>query len=193
LAQHRARLKTIKATATKEQIKREELLPELKPYVDGILEADTGGQDEVLVTYMVWAFDAGLFDDCLTVAQYALEHDLVLPVQFTRDLSEWLVEEFADRTIRAAANAEPLDNHAFTVWAMTKDLDMGDITAGKIHKAMGLVVMTERPESALVSFKLSDKLWDKAGVRKLIQSIEKAHPHLKEQPKQEAATTAEPQ
>lgn len=182
LAQYRARLKEIKATISKEQIKKDEMLPELKPYVDGVLASEAGGQDDVVTTYMVWAFDAGLYDECLTVAQYAVEHDLVLPAQFSRDLSEWLVEEFADRTISAHNDGDELDSHPFTVWSMCKHLDMGDITAAKIHKAMGLIVMVERPEHALVSFKQADKLWKRAGVKKLIQSIEKDHPDLKEKP-----------
>lgn len=191
LAQMRVRLKGIKATATKEQVKRDELLPELKPYIDGVLEAATGSQDDVLTTYMVWAFDADQVDDALSIAAYAIEHELTLPPQFDRSLPEWLAEEIADRTIHAVNEGDPVDNAPFTVWAMVKDIDMGDITVAKINKAMGLIIKEKRPESAILHFRLAAKLWKRSGVVKIINAMEKENPALKVKPETEVSSESE--
>ena len=189
LAQMRVRLKGIKATSTKEQIKREELLPELKPYIEGVLEAATGSQDDVLTTYMVWAFDAELIDEALTIAAYAVESELTLPPQFDRSLPEWLAEEIADRTMHAVNEGEPVDNAPFTVWAMVKDIDMGDITVSKINKAMGLLLKADRPDVAIAHFRTAAKLWKRSGVVKMINAMEKENPALKVKPQGEGDNT----
>lgn len=173
LAQFRRRLKDIKSNAAKEQVKRDELLPELKPYVNGVLEADTGQQDDVVVYYMVWSLDAGDINECLRIADYATRHCLAMPEQFARDIWDWLAEEIAIRTIKASEIGEPLDHSAFTVWSLVKDADLMDEVQAKLQKAMGLVLHAERPELAVQHYRRAVELWDKVGVKKLITELEK--------------------
>lgn len=173
LAQHKRRLKAIKSTQAKEQVKREDILPELKPYVDGVLEADTGQQDDVVMHYMIWSLDAGDVHECLRIADYAVPHSLVMPEQFARDLDDWLAEEIATRTIKAYEAGQAIDNTAFTAWSLVKDADLFDQVAAKIHKAMGLVLHNDRPEQALHHYRTAVELWDKVGTKKLINELEK--------------------
>jgi hypothetical protein len=173
LAQYRRRLKEIKSSASKEQVKRDELLPELKPYVEGVLQADTGQQDDVVVYYMIWSLDAGNVDECLRIADYATRHRLAMPEQFARDIWDWLPEEIAERTIKAYEQGNPLDNTAFTAWSLVKDHDMVDEVKAKLHKAMGLVLHKDRPDQALIQYRNAVELWDRVGVKKLINELDK--------------------
>lgn len=173
LTQYKQRLKAIKSTATKEQVKRDELLPEMKPYVDGVLEADAGIQDNVVMHYLVWTFDAGDVDECLRIAEYATNYSLVMPEQFDRDLTDWLAEEVAKRTIKAFEQGNELDNSAFTAWSLVKDEDMTDEVSAKIHKAMGLVLHHEKPEQALTYYRKAVELYDRVGAKNLIKELEK--------------------
>ncbi|MEG0244012.1 MAG: phage terminase small subunit, partial [Pseudomonas sp.] len=58
LAQHRARLKQVQSNQGKAELKAL-LIPEYEPYVQGVLDAGNGAQDEVLTTIMLWCIDAG--------------------------------------------------------------------------------------------------------------------------------------
>lgn len=173
LAQHKRRLKAIKSTQAKEQVKREEILPELKPYVDGVLDADTGQQDDLVMHYMIWALDAGDVHECLRIADYAVPHKLAMPEQFERDLEDWLAEEIATRTIKASEAGQELDNTAFTAWSLVKGADLFDQVAAKLHKAMGLVLHNEHPERALHHYRTAYELWERVGTKKLINELEK--------------------
>ncbi len=173
LAQYKRRLKSIKSTQAKETAKRDEILPELRPYVDGVLEAATGQQDDVLIYYMIWSLDAGDVDECLRIAAYAFEHGLVMPDVFARDLADWTAEEIAVRTIKAHEKGEVLDNSSFTAWSLVKEADMVDEVAAKLHKAMGLVLHTSEPEKALHHYRQAVELWERVGAKKLINELEK--------------------
>lgn len=182
LAQYKQRLKAIKSTQAKEQVKREELLPEMKAYVDGVLEADTGHQDDVVMHYMIWSFDAGDVDECLRVANYAVPHKLAMPDQFDSDLDDWLARAIAERTIKASEAGQGLDNTAFTAWSLVKDADLFDEVAAKLHKAMGLVLHNDRPELALTHYRTAVDLWDRVGAKKLITELEKQMPPPADKP-----------
>ncbi|MFH4410280.1 phage terminase small subunit, partial [Acinetobacter baumannii] len=56
----RARLKQIQSTENKIKLKAE-LLPTYAPYIDGILEAQSGVQDEILTEMMIWNIDTSNF------------------------------------------------------------------------------------------------------------------------------------
>jgi hypothetical protein len=58
MAEDRRRLKQIQSAEHKAVVKRE-ILPDYVPWVDGVLAAGKGGQDEVLMTVMLWRIDAG--------------------------------------------------------------------------------------------------------------------------------------
>src|SRR5690606_4249301 len=69
LQQDRLRLKQVQSGEAKAELKRQ-LLPDYAPYVDGVLAAGRGAQDEVLTTIMVWRIDAGDYTGALAIARY---------------------------------------------------------------------------------------------------------------------------
>src|SRR5690554_3434842 len=71
----RRTLKGIKSVESKIAKKRE-LLPDFAPYVDGVLTAGSGAQDDVLVTVMLWRLDVGDIVGALPIAEYAIKHGL---------------------------------------------------------------------------------------------------------------------
>ncbi|WP_264753712.1 phage terminase small subunit, partial [Acinetobacter baumannii] len=79
----RARLKQIQSTENKIKLKAE-LLPTYAPYIDGILEAQSGVQDEILTEMMIWNIDTSNFSRALQIAEYVLVHNLALPDRFER-------------------------------------------------------------------------------------------------------------
>ena len=81
LAEDRRRLKQIQSVKQKIALKAE-ILPEYQDWIDGVLSAGKGAQDDVLTTLLVWCIDVRL---CASTTHSRLcDHpcaDLTRPVQ----------------------------------------------------------------------------------------------------------------
>ncbi|MFZ1873025.1 MAG: phage terminase small subunit, partial [Chania sp.] len=73
-----------------------QLLPQYEGWIDGTLEGDSGRQDEVIVTLMIWAIDAGDYPLAARIGRYVIAHDLSMPDRFRRTAATLLVEELCD-------------------------------------------------------------------------------------------------
>lgn len=174
-----AALKQIQSRKAKIEAKRQ-MLPAYEAYVAGVIEADVGGDDEVLATVLVWRIDVGDWPAVLPLADYALRHGLTAPARFKRDMPTTMVEEPAEtlaalltgdslpEAIEAAATAldELLD--------LTADADMADEVRAKAYKALALSRKDAAPADALICAKTAASYDPKCGVKTLIQQLEKA-------------------
>ncbi|MFJ2428495.1 terminase endonuclease subunit [Pseudomonas sp. NPDC087804] len=185
LANDRRRLKETQSTELKAEIKRE-LLSEYVPYVEGVLAAGTGVQDEVLMTVLIWRIDAGDGQGAIEIARYAIAHQLSLPDQFKRTTATLIAEEFADLAKRARDGGEPVDVTSLnTVLEITTGQDMPDEVRAKLHKEIGLaqrLSIGEPPFSdeqlalghtALEHMKRAMQLHDKVGIKKEMEKLER--------------------
>ncbi|MFJ3050845.1 terminase endonuclease subunit [Pseudomonas nitroreducens] len=137
LIQDRARLKGIQSTEGKIELKRQ-LLPAYAPYVDGVLSAGQGAQDEVLVTIMLWRIDAGAFAEGLDIAAYVFAHGLVMPDRFNRTVGCLVAEEVAENAIKALKTGQPFDIAVLLRTAeLTAEQDMPDEVKAKLFLALG--------------------------------------------------------
>lgn len=137
LAEDKRRLKDVQSMERKAEVKAK-LLPEYLPWIEGVLEADTGRQDDVLMTVFVWAIDIGDFSRALSIGTYAIAHRLSMPDQYKRDVPCVLAEEIADYAAKASEDAIiallPHIDHAI---ALTDKCDMPDEVRAKLYKAWG--------------------------------------------------------
>lgn len=146
LQQDQFRLKQIQGNKAKAQLKAE-LLPEYVPYVDGVLSAGQGAQDDVLVTLMVWRFDAGDYEGGLQIAEYVLRHQLRMPDRFDRTTGCLVAEEVATSALIAQKANQPFPLEILTRTAeLTADHDMPDQARAK------LVLASARAQLALVDY-----------------------------------------
>jgi hypothetical protein len=137
LLQDRLRLKQVQSNQGKAELKRQ-LLPEYIPYVQGVLDAGQGAQDEVMTTVMIWRFDAGDFTGGLDIAQYVLQHKMVMPDRFARTLGCLVAEEVATAAFKAQKIGEPFDLDVLHRTAELTDAeDMPDQARAKLFLAMG--------------------------------------------------------
>ncbi|WP_265732855.1 phage terminase small subunit, partial [Acinetobacter pittii] len=93
------RLKNIQSKQNKIELKRQ-LLPNYKPYVEGILEVKPGVQDAVITEILVWAIDIGEYEFALNIAEYVLEYGLKLPDRFERSEACFITEDIADEFLK---------------------------------------------------------------------------------------------
>lgn len=198
LTEDQRKLKSLQSIERRIEAKRL-MLPAYQPWVDGALAAGKGGQDAVLMTVMVWKLDVGDFEGALHIAAYALEHDLVLPDRFKRDLPTLLVEEISDRALQDLSAGQPAPYEALSrVHQLVGDkADMPDEVRAKLYKALGLEfgrlvgIEDESAEKrsayaqeALALLRRALSLHDKAGVKKDIERLER---FLKNNPPQQNA------
>lgn len=186
------RLKDIQSVDRKIEVKRE-LLPDYDAYIDGAIAGDTGVQDDVLMTAMVWLIDIGNYDRALQIAEYALRHKLALPGQYKRTLGTLIAEEVSDaaqRKLAAKESVSELLEPLLKADELTNAEDMPDESRARLYKALGLVYASilgdaseireveaadylNAAETALDYLRQALGKNDKCGVKKDIERIER--------------------
>jgi hypothetical protein len=141
LLQDRLRLKQVQSNQGKAELKRQ-LLPDYVPYVQGVLAAGKGAQDEVMTTVMVWRIDAADYSGALDIADYVLAHKLLMPDRFERTTGCLVAEEIATAALKAQKTGESFDRQILQrTRRMTDDQDMPDEARAKLYLALGRAML----------------------------------------------------
>lgn len=169
---HKAALKGIQSRVKKAEAKAG-FLPDYDAYVEGILAADSGGQDTVLVTVMLWRIDAGLYAQAMEIAAYAVRHALAMPEQFARDLPTTLIEELAEHALADPENADLRFALDFAL-DLVADVDMPDEVRAKGLKSLGLMLVDDDKDRAAGLLDAALRLDPKCGVKTELGRLRKA-------------------
>lgn len=173
LHQDRHRLKQIQSTEGKIELKRE-LVPHYAPYIDGVLAAGVGAQDEVLTTLMIWRFDIGDWTGALAIARYVLQHGLTMPDRFARTPGTLIAEEIAEAALKALKLGQPFELAVLEQASdLTREQDMPDEARAKLHLAIGRLLLGGIPDEALSPEQLSQLHAAHANVLRAIELHEK--------------------
>ncbi|MEZ0150110.1 MAG: phage terminase small subunit [Candidatus Reddybacter sp.] len=170
LAEHKRQLKSIQSIEKKVE-RKQALVDEYDAYIDGILEANKGGSDEVVTTLLLWHIDVGNHDRALTIAAYCLGHKLPTPDAHKRTMATLVAEEFADASLKHdSVSAAQLENVA----SLTATEDMPDQVRAKLHKALGYQYRTAKQlPQALAELQRALALNEAAGVKKDIERLQR--------------------
>lgn len=148
LHQHKQQLKKIQSQEGKAETKRK-LLPDYAPYVEGVLSAGKGAQDDVLTTVMLWRIDVGDYAGALDIAEYALPYALKMPDKFERSLGCVVAEEIANVAIKLQKASGSFDlGLLLRTEAATANEDMPDEARAKLHLAIGKAASALVPDDA---------------------------------------------
>lgn len=137
-----SRLKGVQSDATKAEMKAA-MLPEYAGWIEGTLDGDSGRQDEVISTLMVWAIDCQNYALALALGSYVIRHGLTLPDNFNRDAATFFTEEISNPVLTLAAADIDADLSGFTavldaVAEITAESDMPDVVRAKLCKARAI-------------------------------------------------------
>ena len=169
------------------------MLGDFDAYLNGVLEADAGGQDVVVGTLLVWHIDVGNFAQALALAEYALRHAVALPDQYQRTLPTLLLDEVSEAAIAGKLTGPDALAYLAKVDMLTHDHDAHDQARAKLHKAIGWACMGKTSTNdadpkdlppdvagiALKHLRRAMELNDKVGVKKDIERLERAVDQLK--------------
>lgn len=174
LAEHRRTLKSIQSIERKIDAKHT-MLPVYKPWIDGLLAADRGGQDDVLVTVMLWTLDTGDLEGALPMADYVIRHGLSTPDRYERTAATLIAEEVADTAIKLQEADSGLALQLLKSYmAMLADCDIFDQVRAKLHKAVGRACYAgDLKQQAAEHYRRAIELHDKVGIKKELEVLER--------------------
>lgn len=182
LLQDRLRLKQVQSNQGKAELKRQ-LLPDYIPYVQGVLVSGKGAQDEVMTTVMVWRIDAGDYVGALDVADYVLQHQLLMPDRFERTTGCLVAEEIATAALKAQKTGEAFDLSILErTLELTDEHDMPDEARAKLYLATGRATLagvdpdTSKPgqiQAGIDLLKRAIDLHSSCGGKKDLESAER--------------------
>lgn len=141
------RLKEIQSIEKKIELKRE-LLPEYFEWIAGVIAADSGAHDDILVQCMIWLIDVGDFANALILADYVVRHHLELPERFDRTAGTLIAEEITEAALKAFGQSADFDLAVLErVDGLTHAEDMPDQVRAKLFKARA--IHADRAASAI--------------------------------------------
>ncbi|MDY7547281.1 phage terminase small subunit [Glaciimonas sp. CA11.2] len=152
LAEDRRRLKQIQSVKQKIALKAE-ILPEYQDWIDGVLSAGKGAQDDVLTTLLVWHIDVGDYAQALRIAAYAITHALTLPDQYNRDIPTMLMDEFAEAMLSGQMTPAIGRTILPLVITLTESRDAPDQARAKLHKGLAYALLDK---SAIAADNVAD-------------------------------------
>ncbi|HDL0121238.1 TPA: terminase [Klebsiella variicola] len=174
-------LKRVQSDQAKAAMKRQ-LLPHYEGWIEGTLDGDSGRQDEVIVTLMVWAIDAGDYALAARIGRYVVTHGLLMPDRFNRTAATILVDEICDPILVQVKADDTTDVTPYLsvlddVADFTSDSDMPDVVRAKLCKARAFALRngtTEEQAIALALLRQALTLDAGAGVKKEIERLSRA-------------------
>ena len=127
------------------------------------------------MTIMIWRIDTGDIEGALTIAEYAIRHDLQTPDRYERSTACLIAEEAADTSIKAIESQNPVNPELTArVITLTQDEDMFDQVRAKLLKAHGLGLLKAGNLADCVDYlKRALELDEKCGVKKIIEQTER--------------------
>lgn len=193
LVEHRRQLKDIQSIERKIEAKRA-MLPVYLDWLDGTLKADTGAQDVIVTTMLVWCIDVGDYERALRLGDYALRHKLDMPDQYDRSLPVILIDEFAQAYLTGKMRIADAQVLLPIVLELTGPHDAPDQARAKLHKAIGYAAFGRQSSAevdlyqvsaadcqlALTHCKRALELFDQVGTKKDIERLERRLRQAKE-------------
>lgn len=179
-----ARLSDIKALTTKQDLKRNELLPKYQEYIDRYLASGLVYQNRVMVMVMVWLFDTAQFEDALALADIAIEQGQVMPELFKRDIPTFIADavcEWAYDEHQAGRSPEPYLSDLLP--RVDGEWDLPEQIPAKYHKLIGIRALEAKEwTTAIKHLERAAELYPKVGVGTRIDNAHKALAKLQSAP-----------
>ncbi|EMW5170543.1 phage terminase small subunit [Klebsiella variicola] len=171
-------LKRVQSDQAKAAMKRQ-LLPHYEGWIEGTLDGDSGRQDEVIVTLMVWAIDAGDYALAARIGRYVVTHGLLMPDRFNRTTATVLVDEICDPILVQVKADDATDVTPYMavldeVADFTSGSDMPDVVRAKLCKVRAFALRngtTDEQTTALELLRQALTLDAGAGVKKEIDRL----------------------
>lgn len=186
LHEHMRTLKKVQSVERKIEAKRS-MVGAYDAYLSGVLEADPGSADIVVMTMLVWHLDIGNYAFAAVLAEYVLRHNMEMPDTYQRKTAPLIVEELSDGVIAGKVKGSDALTFLYVIERLTEGRDMHDQVRAKLHKAIGWALIgrttaheadlsdipKDRALQAIKRLQRAIELNPKAGVIKDVERLER--------------------
>ncbi|MFJ2365920.1 phage terminase small subunit [Pseudomonas sp. NPDC087697] len=170
------RLSAINNHESRQQLKRDELLPKYMDYVERYRDSGLNHPNSVLTQVLVWLFDTEQFELGLEVAMFAIEQGQSMPERFKRDIPTFVgdaVVEWADNEQKCGRSPEPYLSDMLPF--VDGEWDLTEQIPAKYHKLIGIRAMDAKDwEKAIRHFERATELYASIGVDTRLKGSRKA-------------------
>ncbi len=169
------RLKQISSHERRAILKRDELLPRYRDYLQQVMQSGQGGQNNVLVQNLIWSLDAEEFVWAFELADYAIQHKMQTPENFQRDIRNLVAGQLADwclQRLKLGQSPEPWASKIFTL-AQEQEWDLVDKIRAILLRVQATLNETRDPGLALRQAEQAYQLDSNVGVSSLIKKLQK--------------------
>ena len=170
-------LRSIQSQEKRAEAKKE-LIPKHMPYVLGIVQSGAKvEQDEVITTIMLWCFDCGLFNQGLSLAEYALQNELKMPDSFSRSTASIVAEEIGNAAHKAYQDGQVFKLDVLEkATQLTADYDMHDQIRAKLYLGIGRTFLQlDRGSEAVAFLKMAIAKNENCGGKADLKKAEKLY------------------
>ena len=171
------RLSKLNNLASKQALKREELLPKYQEYVQRYCESGMNFPNRVLVQVMVWLFDTVQFEDGLELADFAIAQGQQMPERFKRrDIQTFVADVVSDWAYAEYnANRSPEPYLSDLLPRVDGEWDLTEQIPSKYHKLIGMRAQDAQEwETAIKHLERSTELHAAAGNNTRLDKCRKA-------------------
>ncbi|WP_287601200.1 phage terminase small subunit [Thiothrix sp.] len=169
------RIKEIQSHARRNEVKKAELLPRYRAYLEDLLVSSQPRTPAIIVRNLIWAIDTADYDWALRLGLFAVAHQLPTPEGFRRDIRNLFVGDMATAALELQKNSQiVIIDWLFNLEGMSKKWDLIDEVRADLYKA--LAQEYERGKhygTALPLYRLADKLNSRVRVQRAITRLEK--------------------
>ena len=171
------RLSALKNLASKQALKRDELLPKYQEYVQRYCESGMNFPNRVLVQVMVWLFDTVQFEDGLELADFAIAQGQQMPERFKRrDIQTFVADEvidWAESEYKAKRSPEPYLSDLLPL--VDGEWKLFERIPARYHKQIGILALDQRDfAKAITHFERAEALYEGIGVGTRLDGARKA-------------------
>ncbi|WP_157673734.1 phage terminase small subunit [Endozoicomonas ascidiicola] len=136
-------LKDIRSVAHKIQLKREQLVPKYRSFVEATMNGSK--TSPILSQFLVWLFDIGEISEATKLGEYCLKHNIPLPERFRRNLSIYIADEvlaWSERVWEEGHSPNPYFSNEFKRTVDDRNERPDELTA-KYFRLAGLIAQSE--------------------------------------------------
>lgn len=168
------RISSLPQGEARNQVKRDELIPQYRKYVDAYLSGGEVYANQVLVQVMIWAFDVGDIDLAVKLAEIAVAQDQSMPERFNRDLKTFVADAVLEWAQAQRTGGNPVEPYFGGMFALVTTWPIHDVIKAKYHKFAAENATAEDPAKALELYRRALEIDPDCKVKTAMAKLEKA-------------------
>ncbi len=167
------RLQRIQSHATRDVLKRDELLGRYTEYLENLIKQDKATTPEIIFRNMIWAIDVEQVDWAMTLGIFAIKHGIDSPEGFRRDIRNAFVGDMARLALKWQKARKPA-NWIQDIHVKSKHWDLIDEIRADLLKATATNEESSgNLQAALDLYQEAIRVYPRCRVTRIINRLEK--------------------